>query len=55
MFHTDDWACVWLRRYGWKVSDHIPYSPDCVLNDFYRFGPRKKRLAGKHFEADADV
>ena len=45
----------WLRRYGWTVMDHSPYSSDLAPSDFYLFGPLKKHLVGKRFASDSNV
>lgn len=36
----------WLPRYGWVVTDDIPYSPSLAPSDFDSFGPLRKHLAG---------
>jgi len=45
----------WLRRYGWTVMDHSPYSSDLAPSDFHLFGPLKKQPVGKRFASDANV
>ena len=45
----------WLRRYGWTVMDHSPYSSDLAPSDFHLFGPIKKHLVGKRFPSDVNV
>lgn len=53
--HTNKWTGVWLRRYGWKASDQINRFAIVHLVILIALYPLKKRLVGKHIEADADV
>jgi hypothetical protein len=38
-----------LRRFGWGVLDHPPYSPDLSPCDYHTFGPLKNTLKGRRF------
>jgi hypothetical protein len=31
--HIANRTCDWLRRYGWKVTENLPYNPDLLLRD----------------------
>jgi histone-lysine N-methyltransferase SETMAR len=44
-----------LRRFGWGVLDHPPYSPDLSPCDYHVFGPLKKTLKGRWFNSDEAV
>jgi histone-lysine N-methyltransferase SETMAR len=44
-----------LRRFGWGVLDHTPYSPDLSPCDYHMFGPLKKTLKGRQFISDEAV
>jgi histone-lysine N-methyltransferase SETMAR len=44
-----------LRRFGWVVLDHTPYSPDLSPCDYHNFGPLKKTLKGRQFNSDETV
>jgi histone-lysine N-methyltransferase SETMAR len=44
-----------LRRFGWGVLDHPPYSPDLSPCDYHVFGPLKKTLKGRQFNSDEAV
>ena len=52
---TADRTCRWVRRCGWQVTDHPPYSRDLVHSDFHLFGSPNKYLTGKLLPTDADV
>ncbi|GBO05744.1 hypothetical protein AVEN_69862-1 [Araneus ventricosus] len=38
-----------LRKFGWTVLEHQPYSPDLSPCDFHIVGPLKKTLKGSRF------
>jgi histone-lysine N-methyltransferase SETMAR len=44
-----------LRRFGWGVLDHPPFSPDLSPCDYHVFGPVKKTLKGRRFNSDEAV
>lgn len=39
-----------IKKLGWTVLPHPPYSPDLAPSDYHLFGPLKQFLAGKHYE-----
>jgi transposase len=51
-------ACLTLhriRKNGWELLYHPPYSPDLALSDYHLFGPLKDHLRGHHHETDEAV
>ena len=44
-----------LKKYGWKVLHHPPYSPDMSPPDFDLFPKSKKPLRGKRFRSTEEV
>jgi [histone H3]-lysine36 N-dimethyltransferase SETMAR len=44
-----------IRKLGWSVLPHPPYSPDLAPSDFHLFGNLKEGLRGKHFATIQDV
>jgi len=57
--HTSDLSVDEIRKCGFKVLQHPPYSPDLAPSDFYLFTHLKKHLSGNHFsdreEVEAEV
>ena len=53
--HAANWACGWLRRYGWEVTDNSVCCPNLAPGDVHLFGPFTKHLVGKRFAADTSV
>ena len=39
-----------IRKLGWTVLPHPPYSPDLAPSDYHLFGPLKQFLGGKHYD-----
>lgn len=44
-----------IRKLGWKIVPHPPYSPDLAPSDFYLFGRLKAHLRGKTFDSEKDL
>jgi hypothetical protein len=44
-----------LRRFGWGVLDHPPYSPNLFPRKYRVFGPLKKTLKGRRFNSNEAV
>jgi len=53
--HAANWACGWLRRYGWEVTDNSICCTNLAPGDVHLFGPLTKHLVGKRFAADTSV
>ncbi|XP_071109085.1 protein GVQW3-like [Haliotis cracherodii] len=51
---SDDQKAV-LKRNGFKVLPHPPYSPDLAPSDFFLFPNLKKKLCGRHFWSDDEL
>ena len=39
-----------IRKMGFEVLPHPPYSPDLAPSDYWLFGAMKKPLCGRRFE-----
>uniref|UniRef100_A0A182XPW1 Histone-lysine N-methyltransferase SETMAR n=1 Tax=Anopheles quadriannulatus TaxID=34691 RepID=A0A182XPW1_ANOQN len=52
--HTANVTLDLLKKFGWDIIDHPPYSPD-VAPSSHMFLALKKHLGGKTFESDAEV
>ncbi len=37
----------WMSAKGFRITEHLPYSSDLALKDFFLFPPIKKQLAAK--------
>jgi histone-lysine N-methyltransferase SETMAR len=44
-----------LKAFGWKQTDHPPYSPDLAPSDSHVFLLLKKFLGGRRYVEDDDV
>jgi histone-lysine N-methyltransferase SETMAR len=44
-----------LQEFGWKVFEHITYSPELAPSDFYLFPKLNKFLGVKRFKSDEEV
>ncbi|CAK9827626.1 Mariner Mos1 transposase [Anthophora retusa] len=44
-----------IRKLGWEILPHPPYSPDLAPSDFHMFGPLKVALRGKKFGSNEEV
>jgi len=44
-----------LKKFGFDVISHPPYSPDLVRSDYHLFLNLKKHLGGKRLETDEEV
>lgn len=53
--HTSAATSATIRRLGFTVIDHPPYSPDLAPSDFHLFPKLKEHLRGVHFTTDEAV
>lgn len=53
--HTANVTLDLLKKFGWEIIDHPPYSPDVAPSDYHMFPALKKHLGGKKFDSDAEV
>uniref|UniRef100_A0A182RXW6 Histone-lysine N-methyltransferase SETMAR n=2 Tax=Anopheles funestus TaxID=62324 RepID=A0A182RXW6_ANOFN len=53
--HTANVTLDLLKKFGWDIIDHPPYSNDVAPSDYHMFPALKKHLGGKKFESDAEV
>jgi transposase len=44
-----------VRKLGWTVLPHPPYSPDLAPSDYHLFGKVKESLRGIHYENVSEV
>jgi hypothetical protein len=44
-----------IRKFGWTVLPHPPYSPHLTPSDFILFGALKDAIHGTKFETDDNV
>jgi histone-lysine N-methyltransferase SETMAR len=44
-----------IRKLGWSVLPHPPYSPDLAPSDYHLFGKLKESLRGKQYASVGDV
>lgn len=44
-----------IRKLGWTVLQHPPYSPDLAPSDYHLFGPLKDELRGTRFHNNEDL
>ncbi|XP_032670036.1 histone-lysine N-methyltransferase SETMAR-like [Odontomachus brunneus] len=51
----DNGAGTLLRRFGWEVFNHPPYSPDLAPSDFHLFPHMKNWLGGQYFHTDDEL
>jgi hypothetical protein len=47
--HTAAHTLESLRKLKWKVTEHLPHSPDLAPSDFNLFGPLKGALGERRF------
>ncbi|XP_071092643.1 histone-lysine N-methyltransferase SETMAR-like [Haliotis cracherodii] len=53
--HTCRLAVAAVKRNGFKVLPHPPYSPDLAPSDYFLFPNLKKELHGRHFRSDDEL
>ena len=53
--HKSTMVQEYLKESGLDVLDHLPYSPDLSLCDFWLFPRLKEMLAGHRFESRCDI
>lgn len=53
--HTANKTTELLRKFGWEIVEHPPYSPDIAPSDYHMFPALKKHLGGKKFASDEEV
>ncbi|XP_048253205.1 histone-lysine N-methyltransferase SETMAR-like [Haliotis rufescens] len=53
--HTCRLAVAAVKRNGFKVLPHPPYSPDLAPSDYFLFPNFKKELRGRHFRSDDEL
>ena len=44
-----------IKKEGWEILPHPPYSPDLAPSDFFLFGPLKETLRGVKFNSNEEV
>ena len=47
--HITNAVCTKLRKYGWEMLPHAPYSPDMSPPDYDLFPKLKQRMRGRRF------
>ena len=53
--HVSRQTTALLDKFGWKLLDHAPYSPDLAPSDFHLFPKLKQHLGGQRFNTDEEV
>ena len=53
--HVSRQTTALLDKFGWKLLDHAPYSPDLAPSDFHLFPKLKQHLGGQRFSTDEEV
>jgi transposase len=53
--HTARLTLQTIRKNGWELLSHPPYSPDFAPSDYHLFGPLKDHLRVHHYETDEAV
>ncbi|XP_071083885.1 histone-lysine N-methyltransferase SETMAR-like [Haliotis cracherodii] len=53
--HTCRLAVAAVKRNGFKVLPHPPYSPDLAPSDYFLFPNLRKELCGRHFRSDDEL
>ena len=53
--HTAGLSVEFLNQKQIKVIEHLPYSPDPVMCDFWLFLNLKKNLHGRQFHSEEEI
>ncbi|KAK7575531.1 hypothetical protein V9T40_011817 [Parthenolecanium corni] len=53
--HTAQATQNQLKKFGWSIMTHPPYSPDLAPSDFHLFPALKRHLGGRRFTSDEEV
>ena len=53
--HTAKRCCKKIKKLGWEIMPHPPYSPDISPSDYYLFKILKQHLDGEIFDSREDL